>query len=46
MHGVMKGVEERIDEVVLWWLGIVKRMENDDIAKRVYMGVCALGVCH
>ena len=34
--GVTKGVEESIDEG--WWFGHVKGMENDRIAKRVYVG--------
>ena len=29
---------ERIDEGVLRWLGHVERMENDRIAKSVYVG--------
>ena len=33
-----KGVNERIDEVVLRWFGHVERMENDRIAKRLYVG--------
>ena len=36
-----KGVDKRIDEVVLQWLGHVERMEKDRIAKRVYVGECA-----
>ena len=36
-----KGVDDRIDEVVFLWFGHVKRVENDRIAKRVYIGVCA-----
>ena len=35
-----KGVDERIDEGLLQWFGIVERME-DRIAKRVYVGECA-----
>ena len=35
-----KGAEERIDEGVLRWFGNVERMENDRIAKRVYVGEC------
>ena len=31
--GVMKGVEKRIDEGVLWWLGHVKKMERERMAK-------------
>ena len=34
---VKKGVDERIDEGVLRWLGYGERMENDRIAKRVYV---------
>ena len=30
--------DERIDEGVLRWFGHVERMENDRIAKRVYVG--------
>ena len=36
-----KGLDEKIDEGVLRWFGHVKRMENDRIAKRVYVGECA-----
>ena len=35
--GVTNGVDERIDEGVLRWFGHVERMENDRIAKRVYV---------
>ena len=38
---VTKGVDEKIDEGVLRWSGHVERMENDRIAKRVYVGECA-----
>ena len=34
-------INERIDEGVLRWFGHVKRMENDRIAKRIYVGECA-----
>ena len=34
---VSKGVDERNDEGVLRWLGHVEIMENDRIAKRVYV---------
>ena len=37
--GVMKGVDERIDEGVLW-LGHMERMEKDRIAKSVSVGEC------
>ena len=33
-----KGLDERIDEVMLWWFDHVERMERDSIAKRVYVG--------
>ena len=33
-----EGVDEKIDEGVLRWLGRVERMENDRIGKRVYVG--------
>ena len=35
---VKKGVDERIDEGVLRWVGHMERMENGRIAKRVYVG--------
>ena len=38
---VMKGVGERIEEVVLRLFGHVEMMEKDRIAKRVYVGECA-----
>ena len=38
------GVDERIDEGVLWWFGHVERIEKDRIAKKVYVGECA--GCH
>ena len=40
--GVTKGVDERIDEGLLWWFGHV---EIDRIAKRVYLGEIALLYC-
>ena len=39
--GVMKVVDKKINEGVLRWFGHVERMENDGIAKRVYVGECA-----
>ena len=39
--GVTKGVGERINEGVLQWFSHVERMENDRIAKGVYVGECA-----
>ena len=41
LYGVKMGLDERIDEVVLLWFHHVERMENDRIAKRVYVGECA-----
>ena len=38
--GVTKSVDEKI-EGVLRWFGHVERVENDRIAKRVYVGECA-----
>ena len=38
--GVTKAMDEWIDEVVLRWFSHVERMENERIAKRVYMGLC------
>ena len=40
LYGVTKGVDGKI-EVVLRWSGHVKRMGNDRIRKRVYVGKCA-----
>ena len=39
--GVMKGVDEWIDEGVFLWFGHVERMEEDRIAKRICVGECA-----
>ena len=39
--GVMKGVDERIEEGVLRWFVHVERMENDRISKMVYVRECA-----
>ena len=39
--GMTNGVDERIDEGVLWWFGHVERMEKEWIAKKVYVGECA-----
>ena len=40
LWGVTKGIDERIDEGVLWWFSHVERMASDRIAKRVYVGNC------
>ena len=39
--GVIKGVDERVDEGILRWFGHLERMEKDRIAKRLYVGECA-----
>ena len=39
-----KGLDERIDEGMLWWFSHMERMESDKIAKRVNVGKCA-GIC-
>ena len=48
--GVMKGVDERIDEGILHWFSHVERMENDKIAKSIYRRMsctCLVGrPCH
>ena len=36
--GVKRGLDERIDEGVLWWFGHVERIERDSITKRFYIG--------
>ena len=38
---VKKGLDQRIDEGVLWWFSHVEGMKIDRIAKRLYVGVCA-----
>ena len=35
-----KGLDEMNNEGMLWWYGHVERMENDGIAKIVYIGEC------
>ena len=40
---MVMSVDEKIDDV-LQWFSHVERMENDRIAKMVYVGVCA-GSC-
>ena len=39
--GGTKGIDEMIEECVLWWFRHLKRMERDRIAERVYGGECA-----
>ena len=36
-----EGLDEKMDEGVLRWFGHVERMENNRIAKGVYVGECA-----
>ena len=38
LYRVMKGLDERIVEGILWWFSHVERMERDRIAKKVYLG--------
>ena len=33
-------MDERIAESVLWWFGHAERMENDSVAKKVYVEEC------
>ena len=40
LYRVKKGLNERIDEGILWWFGNVERTEKVWIAKRVYVGKC------
>ena len=40
INGVMKGVDEGIDESVLRWFDHIGRMGNDNVAKRIYVGEC------
>ena len=40
LSGEAKCVDERIEVGVLRWFGHVERIENDRIAKRVYVAVC------
>ena len=35
--GVTEGLNERIDDGVLWWFGHVERMENDRITKQLLL---------
>ena len=35
---MMNRLGERIDEGLLHWFGHVEKMENDRIAKRIYVG--------
>ena len=39
---VTRGIGEKIDEGVLRWFEHMERMENDRIAKRVYVGECVV----
>ena len=41
--GVMKGVDKRIGEGVLWWFGHVEKMEKDRITKRECAGSYSVG---
>ena len=39
--GVTKGLDDKIDGVILQCFGHVERMKNERIAKRFYVGECA-----
>ena len=41
LYGVTNRVDERIDKNVVRWFCHVEIMENDRVAKRVYVGECA-----
>ena len=41
--GSKKGIDERINEDVLWLFGHMERMEKDKIAKKVHLEECAGG---
>ena len=41
LYGVMKGMDERIDEGILRWFRYMERMERDRNVKRVYVGAYA-----
>ena len=40
LHGVVKGIDERINKSVFNWLDHIERMGYDRIPKRVYVGEC------
>ena len=40
LYGVKKWVDRRIDEGVRRWFSHMERIENDIIAKKVYVGEC------
>ena len=44
LYGVTSGVDKKMDGGVLGWFSQLERMENNRIAKRVYVGECA-GSC-
>ena len=39
--GVTKGLDKKIDNIILRLFSHMERMENDGIAKKVYVGECA-----
>ena len=41
LYRMTKGVDEKIYEGVLQWFSHVEMMENNRIAKRIYIGECA-----
>ena len=38
LWGVVKGVDEQIDERVLRWFDHIEKIDNDKIARRMYVG--------
>ena len=38
LRGMKKGLDERIDDSVLWWFGSCEGKEKDKIDKRVHVG--------
>ena len=38
----MKGVDEKSDGVHWWFSHMIKKMENDRILRRAYVGECAV----
>src|SRR5678816_1405496 len=40
LHGVKKGVNERINESTLRWFGHVERMDDSWLVKQMYSGEC------
>ena len=41
LYRLVKGMDKSIDVGVLQWFSLLERMEDDRIAKMVYVGECA-----